>query len=277
MIIKEKMRLKTMRHALKYALTRGGSRGEMIAKQREVLKKNNVKVIDIEHHFATEALWREYYALFNTTMEEAETSPERLQEHLDECDLDEMLIGAMDSAGVDFAQISFTTPGSEYFKVETGRELATDSNDRAAEAMRKYPDRIGAYMSLVPDDPEWSLKEIDRCLAMGMWGWCTMSNYGGRNRLDDPKYLPIIERCNELKMPIFLHPFFPANSETDEVGYCLSGPSYGFTADTQLTFLRMIYRGIFDKYPDLKIILGHNAEGLGIYIDRIDSRTENHF
>jgi len=234
--------------------------------------KKGIRVIDVEHHFATVELFDAYYGLFGRTFENDGLPEKTHKEHVEECDIDELMIKRMDEAGIDFSQLSFTTPGSEYFEdIEVGKRLATDSNNKAAATIKKHPDRLGAYMSLVPDDVEWSLKEMDRCISMGLWGWCTMSNYGGRSRLDDPKYLPLLKRCNELKMPIFLHPMFPVNKEINEVGYALEGPVYGFTADTQLTFLRMMLRGVFDKLPDLKIILGHNAEGFAIYIDRIDT------
>lgn len=236
-------------------------------------KLQDVTIIDLEHHYATEKMWAETAKneIITSTVD-MEISPDMAKSHKTECDLDAVRIAEMNAAGIDFAQLSLTTPCSETFPINIGKEIATDANNKLAEAIKKHPDRIGGYMALVPEDVEWSLKEIDRCLKLGLWGWCTMSNYSGKSRLDDPKYLPILARCNELKMPIFIHPFFPTHiKEIMEVGYCLFGPNYGFTIDTQLTFLRMIYRGIFDKYPDLKIILGHNAEGLAIYADRVDT------
>jgi len=232
-------------------------------------KLQDIIVIDLENHYATEKLWAEAAKKEIVNME---MSPEMVESHKIECDLDVARIADMDAAGIDFVQLSLTTPCSEFFPINIGKAIATDANNKLIKSVQKFPDRIGGYMTLVPDDVEWSLKEIDRCLNNGLWGWCTMSNYCGKSRLDDPKYWPILARCNELKMPIFIHPFFPTHvTEIMEAGYCLYGPNYGFTVDTQLTFFRMIYRGIFDKYSNLKVILGHNAEGLAIYADRVDT------
>lgn len=231
-------------------------------------KLQYVKVIDVEHHFESPILTKTF---FSKPENIAVMSPEQVRQHELERDLDKIYLQELDKAGIDYAHVSLTTPGSESWDVEMSKKVAAEANDCLAVAIKKHPERIGGYISLAPDDVEWSLKEIDRCVAMGLWGWSTMSNYNGKSRLDDPKYLPLLKRCAELKMPIFIHPWMSNNKEIVEPGYPLWGPNFGFTADTQLTFLRMIYRGIFDKFPDLKIILGHNAEGLAIYADRVDT------
>ena len=55
----------------------------------------------------------------------------------------------------------------------------------------------------------------------------------------------------------------------------IAGPNFGFGVDTVLTCLRMIVRGVFDEFPDLKIILGHYGEGLPFFIDRVDCGHRN--
>lgn len=125
-------------------------------------------------------------------------------------------------------------------------------------------------MALAPEDPEWSIKEIDRCLDMGLWGWSCLSNFNGKY-LDDPKYWPILEKVEKVGMPIYLHPNYTTVKECVEFGYCLMGPALGFTFDTLLCVMRLIHRGVFDKYPNLKIILGHDGEGLPFYMNRVDT------
>ena len=185
-------------------------------------------------------------------------------------DLDVLRLDEMDKAGIDFAQISLTTPGPEFFEPETGKKIAALYNDLVMTAIEKHPDRFGAYMALYPDDVEWSLKEIDRCVQGHLFGWSTLSNFNGKY-LDDPKYFPILEKLASYKMPVYLHPTYCTWKEYAEFGYCLNGPSLGFTAGTQLCYMRMIHRGIFDKLPDLKVIMGHNCEGLGFFKDRMDT------
>lgn len=176
----------------------------------------------------------------------------------------------IDGCGIDFAQLSLTSPGSESFDVETSKAVAKDANDTAARAMREHPDRFGAYMTLAPKDPEWSLGEIDRALDMGLWGWHTHSNYGDAY-LDERRFWLILERCQELDMPVYIHPAVTTAKELRTFGICLSAPTFGFGVDIQYCFLRMVHRGVFDAYPRLKIILGHFGECFPFTLDRINA------
>lgn len=239
--------------------------------------KNGMRVIDCENHFNFQLLVDENRKTMTPEQWKAERND--IYDNPDEAkkkvldlvfDIDAQRLSEMDRCGIDFAQISLTEPGSETFEPETGKKIATAYNDIMIDAINKYPDRIGAYMSLVPDDVEWSLREIDRCVEGGMFGWSTFSNVNGKY-LDDPKYFPILEKLASYKMPVYLHPNRSPEKGYIEFGYCLNGPSLGFTADTQLLFMRMIHRGIFDKLPELRVMLGHDCEGMGFFKNRMDT------
>ena len=191
-------------------------------------------------------------------------------------DLGEGRIKLMDDCGIDFAQMSLTAPGADSFDAETSRAVAEDANNTIAAAMAKYPDRIGGFMTLAPKDAEWSLKEIDRCLEMGLWGWHTHSNYKDAY-LDEKCFWPILERCEALGMPIYIHPTVPAAEELRAFGICLAAPSFGFTVDVLFCFMRMIHRGVFDEFPRLKLLLGHLGEGLPFFFDRVNAAYRQGF
>lgn len=144
-----------------------------------------MKVIDLEQHFETH-LWIEAlknnagYPRFDEEKglgywEESWIPNTKTGANEKLLDLGEGRLALMDKCGIDYAQLSLTSPGSESFDVETSKKIAEDANNQAAEAISKYPERFGAYMTLAPKDAEWSLKEIDRCLEMGLWGWHTHS------------------------------------------------------------------------------------------------------
>lgn len=239
--------------------------------------KNGMRVIDCEHHFDFEMMIDEWKKTM--TPEEWQTAGGEMFDNPNEdfkkmfdivMDIDALRLKVMDNCGIDFAQVSLTTPGAECFEPEVGKTIAKRYNDILIEAIAKHPDRFGAYMALYPDDVEWSLQEIDRCVKGGMFGWSTLSNFNGKY-LDDPKYLPILEKLASYNMPVYLHPTYCTQKEYKEFGYCLNGPSLGFTADTQLLYMRMIHRGIFDKLPNLKVIMGHNCEGMGFFKNRMDT------
>ena len=240
--------------------------------------KNGIRVIDCEHHFNLDLMIKEYKKTLTPEQWKASYSDIRFDNPVGEfkrlldvvSDLDALRLEVMDEAGIDFAQISLTTPGAEYFEPQIGKKIAALYNDTLMAAIQRHPDRLGAYMALYPEDVEWSLMEIDRCAKGGMFGWATLSNFNGKY-IDDPKYFPILEKLASYKMPVYLHPNFCTWKEYDEFGYCLNGPSLGFTADTQLAFMRLIHRGLFDKLPDLKVMMGHNCEGFGFFKDRMNT------
>ena len=133
--------------------------------------KNGIKVIDCEHHFILDSMIEEWRKTMTSEQWEAGGGVTRYDNPTDELkkaldvmrDIDVLRLEEMDRDGIDFAQISLTTPGAEYFEPETGKKIATVYNDTLMAAIKKHPDRLGAYMALYPDDVEWSLKEIDRC------------------------------------------------------------------------------------------------------------------
>lgn len=239
------------------------------------------KVIDLEMHFET-PLWieslkkNEGFPKFDPEKglgywEDSWIPNTKTGANEQLMDLGEGRIALMDKSGIDFAQLSLTSPGSESFDVETQKAIAEDANNVAKAAMDRYPDRLGAYMTLAPLDVEWSLKEIDRALEMGLWGWHTHSNYGPNGYLDEPRYWPLLKRCEELDMPIYIHPASTTAKELRTFGICLAAPTFGFGVDAQYCFLRMIHRGVFDEFPGLKIMLGHFGECFPFTVDRINA------
>ena len=94
--------------------------------------------------------------------------------------------------------------------------------------------------------------------------------------LDDRKYWPIFERAQALDVPIYLHPTLPHPLAVKAYfeGYEeLARAGWGFAVDTSCHFLRLVFAGVFDAYPRLKIILGHLGEGLPFAMHRLDDHT----
>jgi len=236
-----------------------------------------VKTIDLENHFITD-IWVE--ALRNNkgypTLDEKKGlgfapdawMPMAVEPKLR--DLGEGRIKLMDAAGVDYAVLSVTSPGAEQFDVEVGKKVALESNDILAEVTKKYPDRFGGFASLAPKDPEWSAQELERCVKeLGFSGWNTHSNYGD-SCIDEQKYWPLLAKAQELDVPIYLHPAVPMIPELRSFGMVLGGPTFGFGVEVMYAFMRMIVRGVFDEFPDLKIIMGHYGEAMPFLVDRVD-------
>jgi len=232
-------------------------------------ESSDYRVVDIEHHFAIRSMLDEYCR--RTLGLSLDEMPEDMKGAFNKTmDFGEGRLKDMDEAGVDYVHMSLTTPGAEWFEPELGKKIATEANNTIAAAIAEHPDRFGGWITIYPEDPEWSVKEIERAAAMGLFGWSCLSNMNGKY-LDDPKYWPIFAKLEELGMPVYLHPEFSPVKEIAEFGYCINGPSLGFTVDALTCFMRMLSRGLFDAYPNLKIILGHDGETLPFLLNRIDT------
>jgi len=188
-------------------------------------------------------------------------------------DLAEGRIRTMDEAGIDMQMLSLSTPGCEQFSPADGAAFSKKSNDELSKAVKRYPDRFIGLAALAPQSPSEAADELERAVKeLGLKG-VKIHPHIGDTHLDDERYWIIFERAEKLDVPIYLHPMTPhpsALKSYTDYGFALAGPAWGFGAETALEAVRLIYSGVFDKYPGLKIILGHLGEGLIFWMDRID-------
>ncbi|MBU2499673.1 MAG: amidohydrolase family protein [Proteobacteria bacterium] len=185
-------------------------------------------------------------------------------------DVDEKRLENMDKAGIDVQVLSLTSPGVEQFDPVLGMNLARKSNDALAETIARHPDRFRGFAALAPKDAKASCKELERAVReLGFKGWKTHSNYGD-SYLDDEQYWPILEKAAELGVPVYLHPAVPAIPALQKYGFVLAGAPFGFGIETAICMMRLIYSGVFDRFPDLTIMMGHLGEGLPFLLQRID-------
>ena len=176
----------------------------------------------------------------------------------------------MDAAGVDVQILTLTAPGIEHLDPEIGEALAKSSNDSLAGIIQKRPDRFTGYAALAPKKPQEAARELERAVKeLGLRGWKTHSNYGD-SYLDEKTYWPILAKAEELDVPIYLHPTIPSFQQMRTYGFALAGAPFGFGVETAMTMMRLVLSGVFDAFPNLKVILGHLGEGLPFILQRID-------
>jgi predicted TIM-barrel fold metal-dependent hydrolase len=187
----------------------------------------------------------------------------------------EARVAAMDAGGIDVQVLSLNAPGLEQFEPVEGASLARERNDILADIVGRHPDRFVGLAALCPDPdrPEVAADELERCVRqLGFRGWKLNSHIRDTN-LDDPRYEPIFERAAALGAPVCIHPTIPHGSMIEPYkgyGYMLLGPALGFGAETALQSMRLMYSGVFDRHPDLQIVLGHLGEGLYFWVYRLD-------
>jgi 2,3-dihydroxybenzoate decarboxylase len=185
-------------------------------------------------------------------------------------DLGTRRLADMDATGVDRAIIALTGPGAHVFTAATAKALASDANDQLAEACRRHPQRFVGMTAIAPQDPMWSAKEIERGRGLGFKAVILNGHVHGEYT-DDQKFWPIFEAAEALDTPIYLHPQGPSKGLIGpllERG--LDGAVFGFGVDTGLHLLRLIVMGVFDRFPRLKLVVGHGGEALPYWSYRLD-------
>ena len=192
-------------------------------------------------------------------------------------DLGELRLREMDEAGIDFQVLSHGAPSTQRLDAETAVWMARGVNDRLAQAISDHPDRFAAFAALPTPDPQAAADELER--AVTTLGFKGVMVHGLTNGvfLDDRRFWPIFERAQALDVPIYVHPASPHRAVVEayyqeyvEDFPSLLSAAWGFTVETATQGIRLVLSGVFDAYPELKIILGHMGEGLPFLLWRID-------
>jgi 5-carboxyvanillate decarboxylase len=186
-------------------------------------------------------------------------------------DLGEGRLRDMDSVGVDKQVLMLTAPGVQVFDAATGTALARSTNDQLTEACRRYPDRLAGLTAIAPQDPDAAARELERGVhTLGLKGAIINSHTRGEY-LDDPRFWAIFEAAEALDAPIYIHPTPPpAPVIGPYLARGLEGPLAGFSAEVYLHTLAIITSGALDRFPKLKIVIGHLGEGLPYLMYRLD-------
>ncbi|MFH1031559.1 MAG: amidohydrolase family protein [Chloroflexota bacterium] len=189
------------------------------------------------------------------------------------CDVGKIRLKDMDEAGIDTQVLSFNT-NVDYLDAEEAIKLTKKVNDLFAAAIKKNPERFVGFAAVYLRDPKAAADELERAVKqLGFKGTMILSHCNGEF-LDGKKYWPFFARAAKLNAPVYIHPVRPPLERVKQyAGYReLAGPMWGFAAETGLTAMRLICSGIFDEYPNLKIILGHMGEALPFWMTRLDNR-----
>ena len=194
----------------------------------------------------------------------------------------DMRIKAMDEGELQMMVLSATSPGIQGIRdPKLAAETARAWNDYIAEAIQGHEDRFRAFACVPTRDPDAAIKELERAVKDLKLVGALVNGYdnAGDNApvyYDAPEYLDFWKAAAALDVPVYIHPrTVPDDRETTYFPYPeLKGAAWGFHIETGEHVLRMIINGVFDKVPDLKIILGHLGEVLPFWCWRIDHRIQ---
>jgi predicted TIM-barrel fold metal-dependent hydrolase len=194
-------------------------------------------------------------------------------------DVSDGRIAAMDDAGIDVAVLSLTAPGVEQLDARDAVRLARHTNDELAEAITRHPDRLAGFATVPLSAPDAAADELDRAVRELGFPGAVINGHSHGRYLDDPFFEPVLERAATLTTPLYLHPTFPPaavveacyNGFSEDVTFVLSTVGWGWHINTATHLLRMILGGVFDRYPQLQVIVGHMGEAIPFMLPRFDA------
>jgi len=178
----------------------------------------------------------------------------------------------MDEIGDDYRQI-ISLPNPPIEDIAEGavaNNLAKVANDSMAELCAKHPDRFPAFAAAVSmHDVDFSIAEAERAIKMGARGVQTFTNIAG-HPLDEPRFKPFFAAMAAHDLPIWLHPartaamadYASEPRSRFEMWWC-----FGWPYETTVAMCRLVFDGVFDRHPKLKIITHHLGGGMIPFFD----------
>ena len=224
-------------------------------------------IIDLYTHILPDAFFRE----MSRVSPKLENIGARLRGVKKLFDL-EARFAEMDMLG-DYAQvISLPNPPlEEIAQGETAGLLARVANDAMAELVARHPKRFPAFVAAVSlDDVDAALKEAERAITtLGARGIQIFTNIAG-HPLDEERFKPVFAAMAAHDLPIWLHPARTAAmpdyaAETKsrfEMWWC-----FGWPYETSVAMARLVFSGVFDRHPSLKIVTHHLGGGMIPFFD----------
>src|SRR5271156_236321 len=243
------------------ASSRFSRRGMTMNKNGE---KPVTRIITLEEHFLHPKLRELYPASWVKLLDMVkgrltDVGPERIRR--------------MDAAGIDLQVLSHVQPGVQTLECNTAIRLSREVNDWLGAIIQEYPTRFAGFAMLPIQSPIDAADELERTVSQFGFKGALINGHTNGRYLDEDSFSPIFERAQALDVPIYLHPTDPPQGIIDI--YYKDCPmmmqSWGWQVETGTHLLRLISRGIFDRFPNLKIIVGHMGELIPFGLKRINT------
>jgi predicted TIM-barrel fold metal-dependent hydrolase len=155
--------------------------------------------------------------------------------------------------------------------------VCSAANDELASAIPIHPTRMAGFATLPMSEPAAAAKELERCVRdLGFVG-ALVDNHANGRFYDDERFWTVFEKANKLDVPIYIHPTYAAGSMMeqykgnydDSIAVALSAYGWGWHSETGLHILKLFASGLFDRFPKVKIVIGHMGELLPFQLERV--------
>jgi len=193
-------------------------------------------------------------------------------------DITDERLKSMDANGITMQVLSVDSSGANLLSSGEGPVFATRYNDMIAERIAGFENRFTAFAHLPMTAPMAAADELERTVKEYHFRGAMIRGLTQDRFLDQPEFAPIFERAEKLDVPVYLHPGLPPKGIADiyysglpnhsGMAEALACYGWGWHSETALHVLRLLYSGIFDRYPKLKLIIGHMGEMLPMMMAR---------
>ena len=194
------------------------------------------------------------------------------------CDIEQFRIPSMEKSGIKLQVLQGGSNGIEGIEnPQTALEKAKAFNDTIADVVARYPDKFLGLAILPLQDPELAAREYERCTTeLGLRG---IASPGFRINdglfLDDKIFEPVFKVLEDYHGLFYLHPTETPIEQT-ELYYkncsVLNGPTWSWGVDTATSLMRLIFNGVFDRFPGTRVLVGHMGEMIPYSLWRMNNR-----
>jgi aminocarboxymuconate-semialdehyde decarboxylase len=179
----------------------------------------------------------------------------------------------MDAMGIDVQAVSLS-PTQYYYWAESdlAREIVRVANEGLAELCAKRPDRLVGLGTVALQHPELAAEQLTTAVrSLGLRGAILSTAVNGAD-FSDPRFAPFWGRAEELEALLFVHPLGCSLGERLSRYYLIN--AIGQPAETAVALSHLIFGGVLDRFPRLKICAAHGGGYLPFYIGRSDHAYE---
>ena len=178
-------------------------------------------------------------------------------------------LAAMDRMGIDLQVLSIN-PFWYKKDRETAEVICRIHNESLAEVCATYPKRFAAFASLAMQFPDLAVQQLEEAVKKhGLKGAAIGGSVAGDD-FANPQYHPVLAKAQELGVMLFIHPQSTPELQARFKGNGWLSNVIGNPLDTTIALQKLIFEGVFDKYPALRVLGAHGGGFLGSYAPRMD-------
>jgi uncharacterized protein len=237
--------------------------------EQEAVYARAMRTVTIEEHAAVPELWE--------AVGREGALPLPIQAILN--DMGEGRLAEMDAHGIDLQVLSMQPPWDKA-EPEPAHRAVRAFNEAAAAAIAEHPTRFAGFAAVPLHDPTAAAVELERAVTQLGFKGALLGASMHTGFLSEELNWPFWEAAEGLGVPIYMHPGLPPQAVFDAyyaplgptIGVAMSTAAWGWHVDTGLNTIRLVLRGVFDRFPGLQVIIGHMGEAIPFMMGRLEER-----